>query len=59
MSEGDVEAYYSYYCLHKFRWKPSEFLNLDRYEKAAVIAFIDIRIGEEKKEAAKIKRKKK
>lgn len=56
MSEGDSESYYAYYCLHKFRWKPSEFLDLDRYEKAAVIAFIDIRVEEEKKEAAKIKK---
>jgi len=43
--------------LHKFHWLPSVFLNLDSQEKAFVIAAIDIRVKEEEKEAAKLKRK--
>lgn len=34
---------------------PSEFLSLDRYERAFVIAAIDIKVEKEKKEAEKIK----
>lgn len=48
---------YSYYCLHKFRWKPSEFANLSLPEKAMVMAMIDERVKEEKKEQSKIKRR--
>ena len=55
--EGDAEANYAYYALHKFRWKPSEFLALDPYEQAFVIAAIDVRVDKEKKEAAAAKRK--
>ena len=55
--EGDPEANYAYYALHKFRWKPSEFLALDPYERAFVIAAIDIRVENEKKEADQAKRK--
>ena len=54
---GDEEANYAYYALHKFRWKPSEFLELDPYERAFVIAAIDIRVENEKKEADQAKRK--
>ena len=55
--EGEIEANYAYYALHKFRWKPSEFLALDPYEMAFVVAAIDIRIDKEKKEDAAMKRK--
>ncbi|MBP3448370.1 MAG: hypothetical protein J6K51_05065 [Clostridia bacterium] len=55
--EGEAEANYAYYALHKFRWKPSEFLALDPYEQAFVVAAIDVRIDKEKKEAAAAKRK--
>jgi len=54
---GDAEANYAYYALHKFRWKPHEFLSLDPYERAFVIAAIDIRVENEKKEAAAAKSK--
>lgn len=36
---------------------PSQFLSLDRYERAFIIASIDIKIEKEKKEAEKIKSK--
>ncbi len=53
--EGDAEANYAYYALHKFHWTPRAFLALDPYERAFVIAAIDIRAENEKKEAEKIK----
>ena len=55
--EGEVEANLAYYALHKFHWKPSEFLALDPLEQAFVIAAIDVRVDKEKKEAAEVKRK--
>ncbi len=53
MDEGDGETMYSYYCLHRFHWPPSRFLGLDIREKAAVIAMIDERIKNEKKQAGR------
>lgn len=55
--EGDEEANYAYYALHKFHWLPSFFLELDPYERAFIIAAIDVRIENEKKEAEQAKRK--
>lgn len=55
--EGDEEANYAYYALHKFRWKPTYFLETDPYEKAFIIAAIDVRVEQEKKEAAEAKSK--
>jgi len=49
-----VESVYAYYCLHKFHMLPSQFFALDKYEKAFVMAAIDIRIEREKQEAEKI-----
>jgi hypothetical protein len=43
--------------LNKFHWEPSRFATLPFKEKAMVIAMIDERLKQEKKEAAKIKRK--
>lgn len=40
MSEGDGESNYAYYCLHNFHITPKYFLNMDRAEKAFVIAAI-------------------
>lgn len=48
---------YAYYCLHKFRWKPSDFVNLSLPEKALTMAMIDERLKEEKKEHARVKRR--
>lgn len=48
---------YAYYCLHKFRWKPSEFVNLSLKEKALVIEMIDERLREEKKEQSRLRSK--
>ena len=49
---------YCYYCVHKFRWKPRDFINMDAREKGLLIALIDQRIKEESKEMAKIKSRK-
>ena len=54
---GDTEANYAYYCLHKLRLLPHDFLALDPYERAFVIAAIDVRVESEQKEQRKLKRK--
>lgn len=50
-------ANYAYYCLHKFRITPRQFDEMDKYEKAFIIASIDIRLENEKEEMKKAKRK--
>lgn len=54
-----MEANIAYYCLHKFHKWPHEFLALNRYERAFIIAAVEIKIENDKKEAkkAKIKRR--
>lgn len=52
-------ANYAYYCLHKLRITPRQFDEMDDYEKAFIIASIDIRCDDEKKEQEKLKSKKK
>lgn len=52
-----MEANIAYYCLHKLHKWPHEFLNLDRYEKAFVIAAVGMKLEHDKKEAQKVKRK--
>lgn len=47
---------YAHYCLQKLHKFPHEFLNLDYKEKAFVIASIQMRVEDEKKEAAKLKK---
>ena len=49
--EGDPEAAYAHYVLHKFH-----FLALSRNEKAFVMASVDEQVKAEKKQAARIKR---
>jgi hypothetical protein len=55
--EGDAEANYAYYALHKLHIRVKDFINMDKYEKAATIAMIDLRIEKEKKEAKELKSK--
>jgi hypothetical protein len=50
-----VEANVAYYCLHKIHKWPHEFLNLDRYERAFVIAAVKLKLEHDKKEADKAK----
>jgi len=42
--------------LQKFHWLPSFFAELDRNEKAFVIASIDLRVEEEKRKAKEIQK---
>lgn len=56
--EGDSDANYAHYALQKLHILPSQFVELDAYEKAFVIASINLRIENEKKQAKKIKQKK-
>ncbi len=50
-----MEANVAYYCLHKIHKWPHEFLNLDRYERAFVIAAVQLKLEHDKKEADKAK----
>lgn len=54
-----MEANIAYYCLHKLHKWPHEYLELDRYEKAFVIAAVEVKLEHEKKEAQKAKSKRK
>ena len=50
-----MEANVAYYCLHKIHKWPHEFLSLDRYERAFVIAAAQLKLEHDKKEADKAK----
>lgn len=49
---------YAYYCLHKLRITPRQFNEMDDYEKAFIIASIQIKQEREEKEMKKAKSKK-
>lgn len=48
---------YAYFAFHKIHMRPSEFANLPVKEKALIIAFIDEKVKNDKKEASKAKSK--
>ncbi|MDF2886697.1 MAG: hypothetical protein K0R23_1082 [Lacrimispora sp.] len=50
-----MEANIAYYCLHKLHKWPHEFLSLDRYEKAFIIAAVNLKLENDKKQAQKAK----
>lgn len=50
-----MEANIAYYCLHKLHKWPHEFLNLDRYERAFIMAAVQIKLEHDKKQAQKEK----
>jgi hypothetical protein len=52
--QGDPEANLCHFALQKLHMFPHEILNLPDREKAFVYASIQVRIEQEKKEAAKI-----
>jgi hypothetical protein len=52
-------ANFAFYALHKLRIKPSEFLEMDEYEKAFVIASIQIRNEEEEKQNKELEKQSK
>lgn len=51
-----AEYNYAYYCLHKLKIRPSEFAEMDIYEKAFIMACIDIKIKKEKEVEKEAKR---
>lgn len=51
------EANFAHFCLQKFGWEPSKFLDLPVKEKAFVIASIQVRGEDEKKREAELKSK--
>ena len=53
---GDAEANYAHFCLQKLHILPSVYMNLDRQERAFLIASIRVRIDEEKENAKKLKK---
>lgn len=54
-----MEANIAYYCLHKLHKWPHEFLRLDRYERAVVIAAVEMKLEKEKKEAQRARGRRK
>lgn len=46
-----MEANIAYYCLLKLHKWPHEFMGLDRYERAFVIAAVQLKLDHDKKEA--------
>lgn len=52
-------ANYAYYCLHKLRITPRQFDEMDKYEKAFIIASIDIKAEKDKEQDRKLKSKSK
>lgn len=57
MNEGEAETNYAYYCFHQINMLPSQFISLSTEDKAAIIAFIDIKVERDKKEQKKMKGK--
>ena len=55
--EGDSDTFIAYYALHKFHWKPTMLLDMTREEKAFIIASIQHKMEQDKKEQAKMKAK--
>lgn len=53
----DSDSFLGYYCLHKFHWKPTMLLNMTREEKAFILAAIQIKADNDKKEQQKLKAK--
>ncbi|GIQ62123.1 hypothetical protein PACILC2_06910 [Paenibacillus cisolokensis] len=53
IEEGDPEANYAYYALHKLHILPGQFAGMSREERAFVIACIDVRLKAERKSMKK------
>lgn len=52
-----MEANVAYYCLHKLHKWPHEYLELEVQEQAYVVAAVEMKLENDKKEAKKAKRK--
>ena len=58
MKEGDADTYYAYYCFHKQKMLPSEYIALPIHEKVLIMTFIDEHLKNEKDAQRKARRKK-
>lgn len=54
-----MDANIAYYCLHKLHILPSQYIELDKQEKAFIIAAIQIKAENDKKKAREAKRMRK
>ena len=56
IKEGDPDTSYAYYAFHRLKMLPSEYLSLNPFDKAAVIAFIDEKARKDREEAKQMKK---
>lgn len=52
-----MDAHYAFYALHKFNMLPNEYINLERREKAFVIAAIQVQQESDAEQVKKMKKK--
>ena len=60
IESGDADFTYAYYCFHKLKMLPSEYGALDIFEKATILAFIDVKLKndrEREKELEKVRKR--
>ncbi|WP_460730429.1 hypothetical protein, partial [Nocardia heshunensis] len=58
IAEGrGAEFNYYHYAMNEYHWLPSQWAELSMYEKALVIAGIDIRVKEEKRQQKEAERR--
>ena len=55
IEQGDAELNYSHFALQKLHLLTSALESMSRWERALVYASIDLRVKEEKRQAAKMK----
>ena len=53
--QGDPELNYAHFALQRLRILPSDLNNMSQRERTFIYASIDLRVEEEKREAAKIR----
>nr|DAL80850.1 MAG TPA: hypothetical protein [Caudoviricetes sp.] len=53
--QGDPELNYAHFALQRLRILPSDLNNMSQRERAFIYASIDLRVEEEKREAAKVR----
>ena len=57
INEGDSDANFAYYALHKLHILPSTYLEMDVQERAFVVAAIQIKMENDKKQKKKAEAK--
>jgi hypothetical protein len=56
MKEGDADANFAYYALHKLRILPQDLMKMSVAERGVIYAMIEERVKNEKQEANKMKK---